>query len=392
MLTPTFDEVAALFGSDEVKDHYFRHFLHANDQDGALGTFCEDDPDDLGEDIFDGITPDEYGPQADTLRQTMVTLARQGVQKWRGGSCVLLPWVAGESSRLRFAEEMAPLGHTLKEADRLLRSGSGVNIVIFSLICKPVFPSGIQSPDTQTLMHAVLVLRTRTDCFFVDDNGDYTKSKCNYYPWNPCTHGKVRRLGQPHNTFEEGFSTALDVLMASAGCATKRLCQAYVARAASMIVQDLDEGEVEKMLRGPNGDRVMYCNRVHSPIFDEVQCELWSTLRSLPCSLFHVPSFTISSSLLICRLAAKQLTAVQLHKENVVAVRKETASDGTITIRTTAPGDVMPCPSSEVAGNRLQVKVRWSTSNGRKGPWKTVKLSDGTKIAVVLDDEGEVYA
>ena len=96
---------------------------------------------------------------------------------------------------------------------------------------------------------------------------------------------------------------------------------------------------------------------------------------------------TMSQSLLMCRLAAMQLEAVSLNPSRVVAVRKETASDGTISIRTTAPGDVRL-----ITTGALEVSVRWQNPQKKSGKdiWKTSKFSEGTKIVLYNNARNEV--
>lgn len=76
-----------------------------------------------------------------------------------------------------------------------------------------------------------------------------------------------------------------------------------------------------------------------------------------------------------------QLMAVTEFPDKVMAVLKETSSDGTMTIRTTKAGGVRLAGG----GSPLQVRVKW----GDKGPWHVEKFSDGVKI-VVYDESSEV--
>ena len=173
--------------------------------------------------------------------------------------------------------------------------------------------------------------------------------------------------------------------MGPAGLATRRLCAVYVAKAVAMLVL-MREDEVVGMIEGPKGDSVKFYNSVHEPIFEELWTNLWSTLRCLPCSLFRVPSPAISSSLFMCRLTSKQMKAVTLHPNNVVAVCKMGGSDGKMTIRWTAEGDVKHVSEAAANGNSLQVSVRWQELSGAKTPWQNVTLSGGVKIIVATDN------
>ena len=380
MLSAKFDLDTA-FGNDADQDDYAQRQLHPKNRNGPLAKFHEDDPRRVAGDLLEDIAPDEPGMQPDQLRLIIVTLARYS---WRGWSQIaVLPFVAGLGFKegVEFHDEVAPLRDTLKEADRLLGCGCGIKAVIFALICKPVWPGGRQS--AASLKHAVLVIKTSAGCFFVDDNGDH-EAACNYFPWDPRgTHGPVRRLGQlPSGPFKPGHSTSLDALMDPAGLATRRLCAKYVAKAVAMLVL-MREDEVLGMIEGPKGDSAKFYNRVHEPIFEELWTNLWSTLRCLPCSLFRVPSPAISSSLFMCRLTSVQMEAVTLYPNNVVAVCKMWGSDGKMTIRWTAPGNVKHVPAAAAKGNPLQMRVKWQGLSGGKTQWQSETFAGGDKMGGV---------
>ena len=170
--------------------------------------------------------------------------------------------------------------------------------------------------------------------------------------------------------------------MGPAGLATRRLCAVYVAKAVAMLVL-MREDEVLGMIEGPKGDSAKFHNRVHEPIFEELWTNLWSTLRCLPCSLFRVPSPAISSSLFMCRLTSMQMEAVTLHPNNVVAVCKMWGSDGKMTIRWTAAGDVKHVTAAAAKGNPLQVSVKWQELSGGKTQWQSATFSGGDKMGGV---------
>ena len=260
---------------------YLKPFLHPNDRAAHISKFERSDPCVVFDDTADSVTPDEFGVMPDMLRQAAVTLSASAfMNQWR--KVIFLPWLSYDAlmNKPKFHLEMATLEHTIDEADRLLHQG-GHDLVVFPAVTKPV--AGARASQS-SLLHCVLVLRTKNACFFVDDNGDYDKAS-NYSVWNTEILGPVRRLGQVEAKagakakFEAGFSTALDELMESAGFLERRLCIAYVIKAAALIVQ-MEEDEVLKMIAGPNGDKMFFYNEVHEKIFNALWSEMFSSVRS----------------------------------------------------------------------------------------------------------------